>query len=307
MMTADPHIRGCVSGEELRAVVDLLDRAFEKTPREYFERHVLHDATLSLEDTRVLVREGEIVSSVQIFPRTMWVENRKVRFGGIGNVGTDPEARKSGFASLLMGDALQRMRERGYPLSVLTTTINPYYEQFGYRTVVREVLTFTEIPRVDNARSFDRARDLGDVMGMYEQYNAGSIGPEVRDDAYWRAQFEFLGDEVFLVAEEAGRLIGYMRAGYEKQDLYIREFAALRHEPRVFGVLLGALSSRIPGVPVKYFASEREKARLELRLPYTVHDDTDLMIAVLDEGYRALAESTLMKRNGITYWLTDFF
>ena len=307
MMTTDWHIRGCASGEELLAVVDLLDRAFEKTPREYFERHVLRDATLSPEDTRVLLRDGKIVSSVQIFPRTMWVANRKVRFGGIGNVGTDPEVRKSGFASLLMRDALERMRERGYPLSVLTTDINPYYAKFGYRTVVREVLTFTQIPLVGNARSFDRTRDLADVMRIHEQYNAGSIGPEVRDEAYWRTQFEFIGDETFLVAEEAGRLIGYLRAGYEKKDLYVREFAARSSEPRVFADLLGALSARVPGVPLKFFASGREQARLEIRLPFTVHDDTDLMIAVLDEGYRTLAENTLMKRNAMTYWLTDFF
>jgi predicted acetyltransferase len=296
-----------VSAQELREVVDLLDRAFDNTPREYFERHVLHDATLSPEDTRVVVREGKIISSVQIFPRTMWVENRKIRFGGIGNVGTDPQARKSGFAALLMEDALQLMRARGYPLSVLATTINPYYEKFGYRTVVRAVLTFTEIPSGDNARSFDPAHDLEEVMRIYEQFNAGSIGPEVRDEAYWRAQFAFLGNETFLVVEEGGRLIGYMRAGYEKKGFFVREFAALRNEPRVFADLLGALRSRIPGMSVKFFASERQKARLELRLPYTVGDDTDLMIAVLDEGYRELAETILLKRNAMTYWLTDFF
>jgi predicted acetyltransferase len=307
MMTTDSHIRGCRSREELLAVVDLLDRAFEKTPREYFERHVLHDATLSPEDTRVLVRDGEIVSSVQIFPRAMWVQNRKIRFGGIGNVGTNPAVRKRGFASLLMEDALQRIRERGYPLSVLTTDINRYYEKFGYRTVAREVLTFAEIPGVGDARTFDRARDLEDVMRIYEQYNAGSIGPEARDESYWRTQFDFLGAETFLVAEDAGRLIGYMRAGYEKKDLHVREFAAVRDATRVFATLLGALSSRIPGVPVKLFASERERARLEIRLPFTAHDDTDLMIAVLNEDYRALVEETLMKRNAITYWLTDFF
>ena len=307
MKTSGCHIRGCRSGDELLAVVDLLDRAFEKTAREYFERHVLHDATLSPEDTRVLIKDGKIVSSVQIFPRTMRVKDRRVPFGGIGNVGTDPEVRKQGFASLLMEDALQRMREGGYPLSVLTTDINPYYEKFGYSTVVREVLTFTDVPLVGNARPFDRARDLEDVMEIYEHYNAGSIGPEVRDKAYWRTQFEFLGEETFLVAEEAGQLIGYLRAGYEKTDLHVREFAARSSEPRVFATLLGALSARLPGVPVNLFASEREQTRLEIRLPFTVREDTDLMIAVLDEGHRTLAENTLMKRNAMTYWLTDFF
>jgi len=28
---------------------------------------------------------------------------------------------------------------------------------------------------------------------------------------------------------------------------------------------------------------------------------------VLDEGYRELAETILLKRNAMTYWLTDFF
>lgn len=307
MTETDPHIRGCLSREELRTVVNLLDRAFEKTAREYFERHLLHDATLSPDDTRVLVQDGRIVSSVQIFPRAMWVANRKIPFGGIGNVGTEPAVRRSGFASLLMRDALEQMRQRGYPLSVLTTDINSYYEKFGYRTVVREVLTFTEIPFVGNARPFDKAHDLEDVMGIYEQYNAGSIGPQVRDEAYWRTQFEFLGEDTFLVAEEAGRPIGYMRAGYEKKDFHVREFAARSGAPRVFALLLGALRARVPGIPVRLLASEREQARLDLRPPFTVRDDTDLMIAVLDEGYRTLAEETLMKRNALTYWLADFF
>jgi hypothetical protein len=206
-----------------------------------------------------------------------------------------------------MEDALQRIQERGYLLSLLTTDINRYYEKFGYRTVAREVLTFAEIPPAADARTFDRARDLKDVMGIYDQYNAESIGPEARDEAYWLTQFDFLGADTFLVHEEAGRLIGYMRAGYEKKDLHVREFAAVRDEPRVFATLLGALSSRFPGVPVKFFASEREQARLEIQIPFTAHDDTDLMIAVLDEDCRTLAEETLMKRNAITYWLSDFF
>jgi len=49
------EIRGCRNYDELLKVVRLCDAAFEKTPYEYFERHILKDVTLSPEDTRILI------------------------------------------------------------------------------------------------------------------------------------------------------------------------------------------------------------------------------------------------------------
>ncbi len=93
-------VRGCTSEKELLEVVDLLDRAFPNTPREYFERHILNDPTLKPEHTRVVEFKGSIISSVQVFPRVMNLGAADAQFGGIGNVATDPAQRRGGLASV---------------------------------------------------------------------------------------------------------------------------------------------------------------------------------------------------------------
>ena len=81
--TGRVEIRGCRTRAELERAVDLLDGAFANTEREYFERHVLLDPTLQPEDTRMLIRDGTLLSSVQIFPRMLWLHGRQIPFGGI--------------------------------------------------------------------------------------------------------------------------------------------------------------------------------------------------------------------------------
>ena len=109
MKKVEIEIRGCYSIDELRQVVDLCDAAFPETPREYFDRHILHDGTLALEDTRILVKDGKIVSSVQVFPRTIYAAGKKMNVGGIGNVATLPSERKNGYAGMVMKDSMNHI------------------------------------------------------------------------------------------------------------------------------------------------------------------------------------------------------
>ena len=133
MKSASIEIRGCNSKEELIEVVELCDSAFPKTRREYFERHVLKDKTLDTNDPRVLLIDGKIVSSVQVFPRTIYVQKDKIQIGGIGNVATLPSERGKGYAGLLIKGSLDYIIKKGYPLSMLASSINPCFEKFGFR------------------------------------------------------------------------------------------------------------------------------------------------------------------------------
>jgi len=303
-------VRGCVNREELLQVVDLLDRAFENTPREYFERHVLHDPTLSPEDTRILLRDGRIVSSVQIFPRIMRVAGASIPFGGIGNVATDPSERKSGLASTVMHEAIARMRQR-FPFSMLTTTINRYYERFGYRTVVREQGILAPISGSMSAgvRRFRMDTDLARVKELYRTYTEQSVGPVVRDDLYWEGQFAFCGEdtEKFLVLERDGTIRGYIRARVYKEYLEILEYAAGEDLPAVFDLLLRAVAGMTPPMPIKLYLSEIERARLQLKHRLEIKEDTDLMCVVFDERYAETIERQVMQRNGVNFWSSDFF
>jgi predicted acetyltransferase len=304
-------IRGCNGQAELVEVVELLDRSFDNTPREYFERHVLHDPTLRLQDTRILIRNDKIVSTVQIFPRVMQVAGMELAFGGIGNVATDPSERRAGYASVMMNDAIDEMRAEGFPLSMLTTTINAYYERFGYRTIVRCVAIIAPLQGTMHpaVRRFRRETDYACVKELYRKYNAHSVGPLVRDELYWEAHFTFCGEDpgMFLVLEEGGMVVAYARARVNNGHLEIMEFASEHGFAQNFDVLLRSLCSLAPGVPIRLYYAEREQERLHVQYPLTVQEDTDLMILVLDNRITPTVERHLMKRNTVTFWMTDCF
>jgi predicted N-acetyltransferase YhbS len=302
----------CSSREDLEAVVDLCDRAFANTPRDYFVRHVLNDATLRPEDTLIGTVGGRLVSSVQIFPRVCWVDGATIPFAGIGNVATDPAERRAGYAGELMRESVRRMTERGFPFSMLTTTINVYYQKFGYGTVPRAVAVFDRPPspaRDWTVRRFDPARDGRGVRALYETYNRNSVGPIARDDVYWDAQSLFCGEDpsMFLCAERDGRLCGYIRGFVEKGSAHVLEFAGAESVSAVFATLVSALADRQRGMAVKMFLSDREKERLAPIPPHTQSTDTDTMVLVLDERFRRLVEERIMKPGVLMYWLADFF
>lgn len=305
------QIRTCRNRSELDEVVDLCDRAFSGTPREYFARHLLEDPTLRPEDTLVLVKGGKFVSSVQVFPRRFWVEGRVMRFAGIGNVSTDPAERKHGYAGQLMEEAVKKMTAEGYAFSMLTTTINSYYEKFGFVTVPRQAAVFAGVsPKLAaGARAFVRERDFASVRAIYESYNGENAGPVVRDEQYWRGQFDFCGEDPdkFLVLERDGRVVAYIRGNIEKGVLQVLEFGASEDIPGAFEAMIRSLASRSMGTPVKVILPEAELRRLSPRMPCTLEADTEMMIAILDEGERAKLERTIMRPRVLTFWLSDFF
>ncbi|MBP1678650.1 MAG: hypothetical protein H6Q29_561, partial [Bacteroidetes bacterium] len=278
---------------------------------EYFERHILGDPTLRPEDTLVLVKDGRFVSSVQLFPRRFWVEGRVMKCAGIGNVSTDPAEREHGHAARLMEEAVRRMREQGYGFSMLTTTINSYYEKFGYVTVPRQAAIVSGISpkRAPGVRQFVRERDFASVRAIYESYNGENAGPLVRDDQYWRGQFDFCGEDPdkFLVLERDGRIAAYVRGNIEKGALQVLEFGAVDEVPASFEALTRSLASRSMGTPVKLVLSEGELKRLALRLPHTLAADTEMMILVLDDRERAKLERTILRPGALTFWLSDSF
>jgi hypothetical protein len=56
---------------------------------------------------------------------------------------------------------------------------------------------------------------------------------------------------------------------------------------------------------MKLFLSNEEHRRLALRLPHSTSTNTDLMIAVLQSPFHTTAGAELLRRNNITFWLTD--
>lgn len=309
-MSEKIEIRGCRDKRELLSVIELCDKAFENTPYEYFERHLLKDKTLKPADTRILILNDEIVSAVQVFRRTMYFESNKIKFCGIGNVATLPDKRKLGYAELVLRDAISYMSNLNVEFSLLTTTINKYYEKFGYKTLFRELYFITDVPPVrnPNVRLFNYTRDFKRVKYIYEIYNQGSIGPIYRDDDYWHSQFNFCGEDpqLFLVLEQNNDIKSYIRAIKEINKAKLLEYASVSDFTTSFRILLEAISYQTGITNFEIFLSELEKQKLNVKY-LKPQIDSDLMILFMKNKVSQDLIDKLMKYNNITFWLSDFF
>ena len=311
MSDAALEIRGCRSRDELEEVVSLCDAAFPKTSREYFAKHVLKDQTLAPADTRILVKDGEIVSSVQVFPRVMYCRGEKIGFGGIGNVATLPSERGKGYAGNVLRDALEYIRNKKLPVSLLTTTINPYYEKFGFQTIRRHVVEM-ELPRAGEhpgVRAFDRNRDLLNVMQLYSRFNVQLVGALVRDANYWDSQFEFCDEDrsLFYVHETEGDLRGYVRAVKKPDHVQVLEYGFAGGRKEILPGLFEHLARGAGERRLKMFASDTEKGYLPFGNNDSVRADTDMMVSIIDPDLSQEIRNTLRSNYLLTFWLTDFF
>lgn len=204
-----------IARHERDAVLDLLAAWFDD--RAFFQRYFENDP--AFRDDLCLVAEegGRLVSTLQIFPKTIRINGASLRLGGIGNVFTAASHRRRGIASLLLHRAIAIMEAEEFDVSLLFATRLAFYAQFGWashRRLLGAVSPPAARPAPDaRVRPFEVERDLGAVMAVYDAYNRERSGAVVRDRRYWEGQLRYAGtpDETFLVAERAGRIAAYAR------------------------------------------------------------------------------------------------
>ncbi len=225
------EIRGMHS-EELPSVHRILDQAFPNTAKSFFDRQVKNDPVLRPEDTRVLLENGKVRACVRVYFRELYCQGEIIKIGGIGDVGTDPSHQHRGYASQLMEDAIQYMRNNGVLLSLLFTQINPFFYSFGYMDLPTLSVEAEPLQRRFKIeyRTANIRTDLTELQKLYSDYNRNKTGPAVRNAHYWKQQMKFprIDPCLFWVTEENGTIQCYIRGKIETDYLKIQEWA---HRP----------------------------------------------------------------------------
>jgi len=177
--------------------LDVADRAFDGTPRDYFERHQSADPNWDVSQSLVVEDGDDIVGHLWIADRTMRYGLARVRFGGIADVAVDPAHRGRGHAGRLLDAAVERMQANGQPLSLLSTGRPEIYAGRGWHAIPTARLE-AGFPSGDIewaggyvVRPF-QPDDLPHVSGIYNDIAADRIGPLDRSEAYWRALIDWL-------------------------------------------------------------------------------------------------------------------
>ncbi|MGO9482308.1 MAG: enhanced intracellular survival protein Eis, partial [Candidatus Kryptoniota bacterium] len=134
---------------------------------------------------------GGIAGCLRITPFEIYSRCVKMPMAGIAAVAVPPESRRRGIAEILMVDALRKMYEMEYPVSMLFPFKHHFYEKFGYGQVGNlmqyefaptNILNFQERSLVRAFGKSDKNK-LKKVLQQEVQTN-GSFTP-LRGEKFW--------------------------------------------------------------------------------------------------------------------------
>ena len=261
-----------ISRDERDAVLDLLKHWLGD--RDFFARYFHHDPAFRDDLCFVAADRGRIVSTFQVFRKSVRIDGAVVEVGGVGNVFTLPEYREHGLAGELLTRGVHAMQEHEFDLSMLFATRLPFYGRLGWMSHVRH-LVFIDAVRVAAAGRYAlmpfAPADLDAVMRIYEHYNAGLSGPTVRDPRYWRGQLCYAGNprEDFLVARDGNEIVAYAR-GTTLYDFYlVMEHGYLRGHEDALAQLICRLhateGAALPGTITQLAVAPAVQERLRAR------------------------------------------
>ena len=240
------EIRGAYESE-LEQAVELCCLAFNPDGHERYWQYVRGDSSYRLPQTRVVVVNDKVVSTLRVWERRIRVGASLVTMGGIGGVCTHPKYRGVGYASALMRDTIDYLRLTGCDVGALFTIIpETFYRQLGWTSlplhgfnVPRNSTPNTEDPSGWQITAFNRKTDLDAVARLYDLSNAEQSGAIARTRAYWDMAPSRIREVLpTVVARRDGHINGYLNYGIYEKTAEVREVGYTPNNPEVLGALV---------------------------------------------------------------------
>ena len=240
--------RGMYEGE-IEEMIELLCQINRPDGHDRYRRYIRGDSSYTWEQTRVVVVEGRIRSTLRIWDRLMRIGPSVVRMGGIGGVSTHPEQRKKGYASALMRDAVAYMATSGYDVGVLFSEIPfVFYRRLGWECVPQAGFRIRR--RQDGqvrqnswqVDAFEEERDLEQAVALHEAYNIRQSGAILRPRFYWDTEPARIRDLLpSIVARRSDVLGGYLNFLADDKEVEVLEIAYDRADPDTLRALVDQL------------------------------------------------------------------
>ena len=232
---------------ELEQVVELSCLAFNPDGHERYWQYVKGDSSYRLPQTRVVVVNDKVVSTLRVWERRMQVGASLVTMGGIGGVCTHPNYRGVGYASALMRDTIDYLRTTGCDLGVLFTIIpEAFYLRLGWTSLPLHgfLTTCNSAPLATNSSEwqvtdFNPETDLDTVATLYDLANAQQSGTIARTRAYWdMAPSRIRSILPTVVAHQNGNIGGYLNYEIDGKRAGVREVGHALDNPAALDALV---------------------------------------------------------------------
>ncbi|MCE2413130.1 GNAT family N-acetyltransferase [Candidatus Poribacteria bacterium] len=231
-----------VCESELEQVVDLCCLVFNPDGHERYRQYMRGDSSYRLPQTRVVVVNDTVVSTLRVWERRLRIGASLVTMGGIGGVCTHPKYQGVGYASALMRDTIDYMRMTGCDIGALFTIIpEGFYRRLGWTSLPLHgfVMPCNLITNAGSSSeweisTFNRVADLDAVARLYDLSSAQQSGTITRTRAYWdMAPCHIRGVFPTVVARRNGHIGGYLN--YEIYDSGLQTAATKTAEVREIG------------------------------------------------------------------------
>ena len=232
---------------ELEQVVELSCVAFNPDGHKRYWQYIKGDSSYRPSQTRVVVVNDRVVSTLRVWERRMRVGESLVPMGGIGGVCTHPNYRGVGYASALMRDTIDYLRTIGCDLGALFTIIpEAFYRQLGWTSLPLHGFSVTcnsTTQTTDSSKwqitDFNPETDLDAVAALYDLANAQQSGTIARTRAYWdMAPSRIRGVLPTVVARQNGRIGGYLNYEIEEKRVEVLEVGCVPDNPSVLDALV---------------------------------------------------------------------
>ena len=244
------EIRGARESE-LEQVVELCCLAFNPDGHERYWQYVRGDSSYRLPQTRVVVVNDTVVSTLRVWERRMRVGASLVTMGGIGGVCTHPKYRGVGYASALMRDTIDYLRTTGCDIGALFSIIpEAFYRRLGWTSLPLHGFQLTSDSETTAAidasewqiTDFNPETDLDAVAVLHDRANAQQSGTIARTRAYWdMAPCRIREVLPTVVARQDGRIGGYLNYETQGKRMEVREVGYAPDNPPILDVLVSHL------------------------------------------------------------------
>lgn len=235
---------------ELEQVVDLNCIAFNPNQHDRYWQYVKGDSSYRRQQTRVVVVNDVVVSTLRIWERRIRIGDSIVTMGGIGGVCTHPKYQGVGYASALMRQTAEYFKTEGYDIGILFTIIpEEFYEKYGWISLPIEGFNLpinttdrNEKETVYRIKDFNLETDLDAVVSIYDISNAHQSGTISRTRSYWDMEPSRIRNILpTVVTHQNGNTVGYLNYQIDETSVEIREVGYLPDHPNVIDSLINHL------------------------------------------------------------------
>jgi len=152
----------------------------------YFHRHYFNDPNKDFNTIFVMKNEiNEIVSTVRIFNREVYIGGKKYKMGGIGEVSTALSYRNRGLSAKVLHHCVEYMKSNDYSISLLGASKYSHYEKQGFM----KVKYYNKTIKINRYGEFDirklNANNFNDMEKLYNKYCIVHDMCIVRSSEYW--------------------------------------------------------------------------------------------------------------------------